>query len=130
MEFADLRFVVDENTLAVGKVMQQLRDDVAYVGDPLPGLVDPHQRIGDHAIRLRKHGDPQEVADALRAVDPSSLVAPAVSDSALAGLKFASALPPELARETLSSRFADKVSAQQVLSERRSIIHCATRSDS
>ncbi|MGH3906375.1 MAG: DEAD/DEAH box helicase [Pseudonocardiaceae bacterium] len=90
----------------------------------LTDLVDPHQRIGDHAIRLRKHGDPQEVAEALRAVDPSCLVAPEVSDSALAGLKFASALPPELARATLSSRFADRAAAQRVLSEKRSIIHC------
>ncbi|MGH3907611.1 MAG: hypothetical protein ACRDTE_26050 [Pseudonocardiaceae bacterium] len=47
MEFANLRFVVDENTLAVGKVMQQLRDDVAYVGDPLISDLIP-LRASDH----------------------------------------------------------------------------------
>lgn len=89
----------------------------------LTDLVDPHQRMGDHAIRLRKHSDPREIVEALRAVDPFNLVAPDVQDSALTGLKFASALPSELARATLADRFVDRSSAQQVLSEDRSIIH-------
>lgn len=89
----------------------------------LPDLVDPSQRIGDHTIRMRKDSDPRSVAEALRAVDPSDLVTPDIHESALAGLKFASALPPELARATLAVRFADHRSARQVLTEKRRIIH-------
>lgn len=45
-----MRFVVDENTLAVGKVMQQLRDDVAYVGDPLISGLIPRRASDQHWI--------------------------------------------------------------------------------
>lgn len=45
-----MRFVVDENTLAVGKVMQQLRDDVAYVGDPLISDLIPCRSLDKHWI--------------------------------------------------------------------------------
>ncbi len=43
-----MRFVVDKNTLAVGKVMQQLRDDVAYVGDPLISDLIPRRSLDKH----------------------------------------------------------------------------------
>lgn len=50
MDLGQLRFVVDENTLAVGKVMQQLRDDVAYVGDPLISNLIPLRALDKHWI--------------------------------------------------------------------------------
>lgn len=50
MELNQVRFVVDENTLAVGKVMQQLRDDVAYVGDPLISDLIPRRSLDEHWI--------------------------------------------------------------------------------
>lgn len=45
MELEQLRFVVDENTLAVGKIMQRLRDDVTYVGDPLISNLIPRRSL-------------------------------------------------------------------------------------
>lgn len=57
MELGQLRFVVDENTLAVGKVMQQLRDDVAYVGDPLISSLIPRRSLDKHWIPVAaEHG--------------------------------------------------------------------------
>lgn len=50
MELGRLWFVVDENTLAVGKVMQQLRDDVAYVGDPRISDLIPRRSLDRHWI--------------------------------------------------------------------------------
>lgn len=88
----------------------------------LAGLTDPHQRFGNRALRMRRDSDPRDIADKLRAVDPSSLTAPVVHDGALAGLKFASALPRELARATVASRFADWTAAQRVLTEDRTIV--------
>ena len=88
----------------------------------LTGLTDPHQRFGDRTVRMRRDSDPRDVTKTLQAVDPSSLIDPIVHDVALAGLKFASALPIELARTTLASRFADRVAAQQVLMEDRAIV--------
>lgn len=89
----------------------------------LAGLVDPHQRLGDRAVRMRRDLEPRDLADALRAVNPSTLADPTVHDGALAGLKFASALPVELARATLAARFADRPSAKRVLMEDWTIIH-------
>lgn len=87
----------------------------------LTDLVDPHQRIGDRVVRMRRDSDPRDIAEVLRIVNPSSLNDPAVHDGALAGLKFASALPLESARATLAERFADRVAAEQVLREDRAI---------
>ncbi|MGQ0773363.1 MAG: hypothetical protein ACT4NY_02930 [Pseudonocardiales bacterium] len=57
MELGQLRFIVDENTLAVGKVMQQLRDDVAYVGDPLISDLIPRRSLDKHWIPVAaEHG--------------------------------------------------------------------------
>lgn len=89
----------------------------------LPALMDPHQRLGDRAMRMRRDWDPHDVADALRAFQPSTLTDPTVHDSALAGLKFASALPVELARGTLAARFADRPSAIRALMEDRTITY-------
>lgn len=50
MELGQVRFVIDENTLAVGKVMQQLRDDVAYVGDLLISDLIPRRSLDKHWI--------------------------------------------------------------------------------
>lgn len=57
MELRQVRFVVDENTLAVGKVMQQLRDDVAYVGDSLISDLIPRGSLDQHWITVAaEHG--------------------------------------------------------------------------
>ncbi len=57
MALGQLRFVVDESTLAVGKVMQQLRDDVAYVGDPLIANLIPRRALDQHWIPVvAEHG--------------------------------------------------------------------------
>lgn len=57
MELGQVRFVVDENTLAVGKVMQMLRDDVAYVGDPLISDLIPLRSRDRHWIPIAaEHG--------------------------------------------------------------------------
>ncbi len=87
----------------------------------LTDLVDPHQRIGDRVVRMRRDSHPRDIAEVLRTVNPSSLNDPAVHDGALAGLKFASTLPLESARATLAERFADRVAAERVLSEDRAI---------
>ncbi|MGH3800978.1 MAG: helicase-related protein, partial [Pseudonocardiaceae bacterium] len=89
----------------------------------LASLMEPRQRLGDRVVRMRRDSDLCDFADALRAVNPSTLAEPTVHDGALAGLKFASALPMELARATLAARFADRPSAKRTLMEDRTIIH-------
>ena len=88
----------------------------------LPSMMAARQRIGDRAVQMRSDREPREVADALRDVDPADITDPPVDAGALTGLKFASALPLELARATLASRFADRLSAARVLTENRTIV--------
>ncbi len=56
---------------------------------------------------------------------PYALLIRPTHDGALAGLKFATALPVDLARATLAARLADRRSAQRVLTEKRTIIRDA-----
>ncbi|HEY2764155.1 MAG TPA: DEAD/DEAH box helicase [Pseudonocardiaceae bacterium] len=88
----------------------------------LADLVDPHQRLGDRTVRMRRDRDPGEAADALWTIGPADIVDPAVQAGALAGLKFSAALPGELARATLAARFADRRSAERVLTENHTIV--------
>jgi ATP-dependent Lhr-like helicase len=82
----------------------------------LPEMVDPKQRIGDRAIRLRSSLTPQEITAALSEV--SELHSPEVNEQAVRGLKFAAALPDELAVRTVSERLTDRRGARRALTER------------
>lgn len=85
----------------------------------LPGVVDPRQRIGDQLIRLRPGDALSEASGALDASAAVPLTSPQVDDPAVRGLKFSSALPPELAIATVAERLGDPVRARAVLVEPR-----------
>ncbi len=84
----------------------------------LPEVVDPDLRYDNLRIRLR-----QDVApDALGGLDAPAddrAVVPAVTDEAVAGLKFSEVLPVQLARESVAARLADPAAARRVAAERR-----------
>ncbi|MFJ2033729.1 DEAD/DEAH box helicase [Streptosporangium sp. NPDC087985] len=80
----------------------------------LGSLADPVQRVDDLRVRLR--GD--LTGSAWRAdVRTLELRHPEVDDRALNGLKFNTALPRDLAVETLAARLADFPAATSVLAE-------------
>lgn len=87
----------------------------------LSGLVDPRQRIGDAVIRLHRDGDLRAAAAALNDAAAQPVRGPAVDESAIRGLKFSAALPPELAAMTVAERLADIDGARQVIEERREL---------
>jgi ATP-dependent helicase Lhr and Lhr-like helicase len=89
----------------------------------LPGLVDRRQRVGDHAVRLFSDMSFSAVKKALTGTLTEK--PPEVNDSAVEGLKFASALPDSLARATVAERLADLWGMREVLREPRSYIHDA-----
>ncbi|WP_102140888.1 DEAD/DEAH box helicase [Mycobacterium hubeiense] len=82
----------------------------------LPSIVDPRQRIDEKSLRLLPGVTAAEFSAALDAVEWQE---PAVDANALRGLKFSSALPPELARATLSARIGDQARAAEVLGDYR-----------
>ncbi|WP_240316783.1 helicase-related protein [Mycobacterium persicum] len=82
----------------------------------LPTIVDPRQRIDEKSLRLLPGVTVAEFSAALDAVEWQQ---PAVDANALRGLKFSSALPPELARATLSTRIGDQPRAAAVLADAR-----------
>lgn len=82
-------------------------------------LVDPVQRIGDESVRFGHRIDLQAAARRLSQVDHLALRSPPVDERALAGLKFSSALPVELARSTVAERIGDKHAAAAVLAEQQ-----------
>lgn len=88
----------------------------ATLASTLSGLADPKQDVADHYVRLRDDIDPAQwragTADAAE-----RLCLPEVSQKALAGLKFSSALPTRLAEATLAARLADLPNAATVLRE-------------
>jgi ATP-dependent Lhr-like helicase len=86
----------------------------------LPGLVDRRQRAGDHSIRLYSDMSFGDVKNALTGQPEEKM--PEVNDSAVGGLKFASALPDELARATVAERLADFSSMRAVLRESRTFV--------
>ncbi|MFB9687127.1 DEAD/DEAH box helicase [Amycolatopsis plumensis] len=81
----------------------------------LPDVADPRQRIDDSSLRLRNDIPLNLLSKALTgAID---LVTPDVNKHAVRGLKFSSALPPELAIRTISERLADREHTRMVLSD-------------
>lgn len=87
---------------------------VAALGE----LAVENQQSDNHRVRLRGDVERKVLAEKLRAVDWDSLV-PAVSDRAIDGLKFSTALPPELARRTIAERVGDIDVARSVGGEPR-----------
>lgn len=86
----------------------------------LSSLVDRRQRVSDHAVRLFFDLSFSEIKEAL--TDPLTEKLPEVNDSAVEGLKFASALPDSLARATVAERLADFPGMREVIGEPRTFI--------
>ncbi|WP_443678367.1 DEAD/DEAH box helicase [Mycolicibacterium gilvum] len=84
----------------------------------LPAVVDPRQRIDEKSVRLLPGVSVQELSSALADVQWRS---PNVDTNALRGLKFSSALPEALAKETLSARLGDVANAAIVMAESRAV---------
>ncbi len=84
----------------------------------LPGVVDPDLRYDNLRIRLRQEVTP-DVLGGFEATADDGAVLPAVSDEAVAGLKFSDVLPVQLARRTVAMRLADPLAARRVAGERR-----------
>ncbi len=80
----------------------------------LPSLVEPDQRPACHHIRLAPHVTPAIWKAGVEA-GRSRLALPTVDEDALAGLKFATALPRPLAAATLAARLADLPAAEAAL---------------
>jgi ATP-dependent Lhr-like helicase len=79
------------------------------LADVLANLVDPEAPVGDLALRMRREVDPRQLHAALdRERERLSTAAPAVDDRAIENLKFSAAVPPKLARETVSERLVDR----------------------
>ena len=85
----------------------------------LPNIVDPRQRIDEKSVRLLPGITVQEFGAAVTAVEWRD---PLVDANALRGLKFSSALPEALARQTLGARLSDSLHAREVSTETRSIV--------
>ncbi|MFC8847190.1 MULTISPECIES: DEAD/DEAH box helicase [unclassified Micromonospora] len=82
----------------------------------LSEIVDPVGRFDDRSIRLRDDLTPAAWR-MLTADAADRLCLPDVDEKALAGLKFAAALPERLAVATLAARLADSGGAAAVLAE-------------
>jgi ATP-dependent Lhr-like helicase len=88
----------------------------ATLGSTLGDLADPLQEPDDHYVRLRKDLTVEEWRAGTLDLG-EQLCLPEVSEKALAGLKFNSALPRRLAEATLAARLADLPNALAVLKE-------------
>jgi ATP-dependent Lhr-like helicase len=93
----------------------------------LAGASDPLQRVDNLALRLRRDLGARELRAAIDLARDRPLPPPAVTDEAVRGLKFATALPTALAAQTLGERLADPQGASAVLGEPR---HHLTEEDS
>lgn len=94
----------------------------ATLASTLSELADPKQDFEDHCVRLRDDITPvQWRAGAADAAE--RLCLPEVSEKALTGLKFSSALPTRLAEATLAARLADLPNAATVLREPVRFVH-------
>lgn len=85
----------------------------------LPGVVDPRQRIDEKSVRLVPGITVQEFTQKLAEVRWRD---PLVDEHAVRGLKFSSALPETLAKQTLSARLGDSLHAYHVATQLRSIV--------
>jgi ATP-dependent helicase Lhr and Lhr-like helicase len=83
----------------------------------LPDLVDPFQRMDNLSLRLRRDLTMPELRTAVTAALDRPLAAPAITDEALQGLKFSTALPRSIAVDTLGARLADPNGAITALRE-------------
>lgn len=83
----------------------------------LPDLVDPIQRVDNLSLRLRRDLTMPELRTAVTTVHDRPPAVPAITDEALAGLKFSTALPRSIAVDTLGARLADPGGAATVLRE-------------
>ena len=88
----------------------------------LPSIVDPRQRIDEKSILLLPGVSVEEFSAAVGSVEWAD---PPVDATALRGLKFSSALPPDLARKTVAARLGDTSRASEVISQKRSITRSA-----
>ena len=91
----------------------------ATLAAALPGAVDPDLRYSNDAVRMRVDLDSESLAEAIARAGKQALPDPAVSDESVRGLKFADALPAELARATLATRNGDREAAAKVLQQPR-----------
>lgn len=82
----------------------------------LSEVVDPGQRFDDHCIRLREDLTPPAWRE-LTADAEQRLCLPEVTEKAVEGLKFNTALPDRLAIATLAARLANFDGAAQILAE-------------
>lgn len=85
----------------------------------LPTIVDPRQRIDEKSMRLLPGITAQEFGAAVADIEWRD---PLVDANALRGLKFSSALPEHLAKQTLGARLSDTPHAREVSTEARSIV--------
>ncbi|HKS43678.1 MAG TPA: DEAD/DEAH box helicase [Amycolatopsis sp.] len=85
----------------------------------LAGIADPRQRINDQSLRMLPDLDFREISSRLRQCE---LVPPHVDRSAVAGLKFSTALPDDLARRTVAERLMDQGGAAAPLDKPRRFI--------
>ncbi|OBA59854.1 ATP-dependent helicase [Mycobacterium sp. 1100029.7] len=127
----ELRSTYSENVLADGLVLRMSDDSAGrwwtWAGTAanrtlqasLPSLIDPRQRINEKSVRLLPAVTVQEFSAAIAA---AAWADPAVEANALQGLKFSSALPPELATQTLAARLGDLPYATAVAAQRFSIV--------
>lgn len=81
-------------------------------------MVDPDLRYDNLRIRLRQDVTPAALSGSERPASDEEVL-PAVSDEAVAGLKFSDVLPLELARDTIALRLTDPSAARRVAAERR-----------
>lgn len=88
----------------------------ATLAATLSEITDPRQRIDDVSLRLRADLTLDEWRTATADAD-QRLCLPEIDDRALAGLKFAEALPRRLAVATLAARLADLDGAMKTLHE-------------
>jgi hypothetical protein len=76
-------------------------------------------RINDRSLRLLPDLSRRGITSALSNV---VLRDPVVNSSAVSGLKFSAALPPQLAVDTVASRLGDPVAARRMLAEERRFV--------
>ena len=94
----------------------------ATLASTIGSAADPVQDYRDAYLRLRRDLTPEEWKEAT-ADAAGHLSLPDISQKALAGLKFNSALPERLATATLAARLADLPDAHAVLQEPVSFVY-------
>jgi ATP-dependent Lhr-like helicase len=125
---ASLRAESAQRVWDEGTVVERLDDELwwwTYAGGrgnatlsaALGPLADEDARTDNHRLRLRSDISSRDLRTALDSLDPAH-ASPAVTEDALAGLKFAEILPSELAAETLGLRLSDERAALAVAGQR------------